>query len=150
MANSQQMFWVLVILLGSFLLGCAGGQNESLDSGANKFSIYPSEISLDQKITVKLPKQHPLKMSIRDPKGVWHWVQDAEEDILFLPYSDFKEATRITILPSQVRGVSWINGKRLDGLVFNHLGEYLVYIADNLETEPENTFHFMGKVVLIK
>ncbi len=130
------------------MIGCAGAHNEQLDFQVIKFSVVPSEISHDQKFTITLPREHPSKMSIRDPKGVWHWVHNVEEEIYFLPSVEFEEATKFIISPSKIRGVSWINGKKVDSLIFNYPGEYLVYFADNLETEPENTFYFMGKVVV--
>ncbi len=148
MANTKYIYRFLIIFFSSFLLGCIGTYNEQLGSHAVKFMLAPSEISFDQEFTITLPREHPSKMSIRDPKGIWHWVQDVEEEIFFLPSSEFERATKIIISPLQVRGVSWVDGKKVDGLVFNYSGEYLVYFADNLETEPENTFYFMGKVLV--
>jgi hypothetical protein len=36
-----------------------------------------------------------------------------------------------------------VNGKKIKEKVFQKQGEYLVYMANNLEIEPENTFHLM-------
>ncbi len=52
------------------------------------------------------------------------------------------------IIPSQLKGVVWKNGQRLVRKVFNTPGKYFIYLADNLETEPENTFSFEGTVTL--
>ena len=86
-------------------------------------------------------------MSIRDPQGVWHVVHDSDENIFILPEDEYAKARRIEISPSKLIGISWIEGKKVEGSVFSQPGEYLIYMADNLETEPENTFHFMGTVL---
>ena len=80
--------------------------------------------------------------------GVWHVVHDSGEKVFILPEDEYVKARRIDVTPSKLTGISWINGKRFDGLVFGLPGEYLIYMADNLETEADNTFHFMGKVFL--
>lgn len=51
---------------------------------------------------------------------------------------------------SAINGVKWDDGKRVVEPVFNAPGEYLFYMADNLETEPENTFHLMHTVTYRK
>jgi len=150
MLNFKRVFFILLTLFLAFSLGCSGSQPKLGGELGAQFAVSPTKASLGQKITVTLPQDHPLKMSIRDPKGVWHWVHEPEENILFLPYSDLKSTTQITLLTSKLRGVSWDNGKKVAGLVFNQPGEYLLYFADNLETEPENTFHFKGTVMLVE
>lgn len=89
-------------------------------------------------------------MSIRDPSGIWHWVQDAQEKITFMPDAEFGKATRLIIDSGTLQGTSWIDGRKIRGRVFKYPGEYLVYFANNLETEPENTFHFMAKITVVR
>jgi len=112
------------------------------------FAITPDKITLTQKFQILLPKQHPSKMSIRDPGGIWHWVQDAEERITLMPDAEFRKATRIVVDTGKLHGLSWIDGRKSSGLVFRRPGEYLIYIANNLETEPENTFHFLARLTV--
>ncbi len=40
-----------------------------------------------------------------------------------------------------------MDGKGNIAPVFTEPDKYLIYMVDNLETEPENTFHMMGTVM---
>jgi len=139
-----------MFILAGCLVGCGSALSVAPQQVYSVFAITPDKISLNRKFHVFLPKLHPAKMSIRDPDGTWHWIQDAEEKITFMPDTEFREATNIVIDSATLQGVSWVDGRKSSGLVFRRPGEYLIYIANNLETEPENTFHFMGRLTVTK
>ena len=144
------MFRILVMVLAGLLLGCVSTHDDSSHAQAYRFSITPGKIKINQNFIITLPKAHPVNMSIRDPMGEWYWVQYASENIKFMPEAEFKQATKITIAPAHLKGITWLEGKRVDELVFKYAGEYLIYFANNLETEPENTFYLMGTVTVKK
>ena len=109
------------------------------------FSISADQVSTHGTITLTLPAKHPSKLSIRDPDGVWHLIHDNDEQVML---ANFEISASVTIAVSNLTGVSWANGKKIEGLVFKKPGGYLIYLADNLETEPENTFSLSRQVVL--
>lgn len=127
---------------------CSATNHTTQQNNPLQLTISPQEINIDQIFTIRVPELHPSSISIRDPMGIWHVVHNSEEKIFILPEHEYVKARKIDITPSKLMGISWINGKKLEGLVFGLSGEYLIYMADNLETEPDNTFHFMGKVFL--
>ena len=47
-------------------------------------------------------------------------------------------------------GVTWRESKRVTELIFKKPGTYLVYFADNLETESDSTFSLQKAVKLEK
>lgn len=115
--------------------------------GADIVVVSPASVTADDCITITFPRKHPKKMSVRTPSGEWFVVHEKSEEIFLLPSNKFSRATSIQKKVSEFRGVKWAGGQRIVGPVFNEPGKYLFYMADNLETEPENTFHMMGSVV---
>ena len=112
--------------------------------------IRPNVVAAGDVIIISLPKKHPQKMSIKSPSGEWFVVHEKSEKIYFLPKHKFSSATSIQKKVAKIKGVKWVDGKRTVEPVFNEPGEYLFYMADNLETEPENTFSMMGTVIYRK
>lgn len=123
---------------------------ERLKANKAQLVIKPGVITANAVITISFPRQHPQKMSIKSPSGEWFVVHEESEKIYLLPKDEFSCATSVQKKVAEITGVKWIDGKRVIGPVFNEPGEYLVYMADNLETEPENTFYLTGTVVYRK
>ena len=133
-----------LLLAVCFLAGCtAHNQTTNIDQLA-QLSISSNKVSLHDTITLTLPAKHPSKLSFRDPNNVWHLIHDSDEQVM-LP--NFATSTSVEIAVSKVTGVSWVDGKRIEGFVFTTPGEYLIYLADNLETEPENTFSLSKRII---
>ena len=138
-----------VIISAIWLLAGCAVHSEHPEPQSNKvFSISTGNVKAQDTIVINLPDKHPSKLSIQDPEGIWHLVHDNDEKVLLMDSAAFERLTSIELDVSKLRGISWINGERLEGRVFNITGEYLIYFADNLETEPDNTFSLSGKVVL--
>ena len=123
---------------------------EQIKAGQSQLVIRPKVVTADDVIVISFPQQHPLKMSIKSPKGEWFVVHEDSEKVYFLPQKEFSRATSVQKKVAEIKGVTWNDGKRMMGPVFNAPGEYLIYMADNLETEPENTFSLMGTVIYRK
>jgi hypothetical protein len=75
---------------------------------------------------------HPENALIYRPDGKTVWLQTS---------TDFGNLSNWQITSGTI-GTVWINGKATAQKVIKGKGIYHLYIADNLETEPENT-HFI-------
>lgn len=115
-----------------------------------EFSVNPKILSRESVLRINFPKDRPSNLAIQSPEGNWYIVHSQEEKIYVVPYERFSVDAYIDIPISSTKGLIWEDGKKKEQLVFQNLGEYTLYIVDNLETELENTFHFMEKIVLQK
>ena len=73
-------------------------------------------------------------------------LQDAEASIEIMPQARFDQIETMEFEVETLKGVTWRDSARVTERVFTTPGDYLVYFADNLETEPENTFSFQASV----
>lgn len=89
---------------------------------------------------INLPKQHPKNLAIRDPKGEWFVVQDVGQSIQVIPQKVFESISKLELKLNELVGTTWRESKKSTEIVFKYSGKYLIYFANNLETEPENTF----------
>lgn len=118
------------------------------------FKCVPSKFTLNDRITITIPKPHPKSWAIKNPQGDWIYLQDSREKSMTLSnmYSPkkFELLTVISVQVRKLKGTIWKNGKPLVVEVFEKPGTYLLYFADNLETEPDNTFFLQQKIYLVK
>ena len=135
-------FFVLILLSA-----CTENKNEKIET-SNAFSVSQHSIGSDNVLTISLPEKRPSKLSIISPDGQLFIIHSQEDNISFVPYDGKNKTTQINIPISSLKGITWIDGKKVEQLVFKKPGKYTVYMADNLETEPENTFHFKRDVEL--
>lgn len=144
---------LLAFLLFITFSGSVFGKQESalqaqkLPNQNTLIKTHPGVVTARDIITITFPRKHPKNMSIRSPGGGWYNVHEASEKIYLLPANQFSRATLVRKKVSEIKGVIWVDGKRSIEPVFSEPGEYLIYMADNLETEPENTFHMTGTVI---
>ncbi len=87
-------------------------------------------------ITMQVP--HPEHALVHRPDGITVWLQTST-DYVHKQISDFGNLSKWQITSSTV-GTVWIDGKASVQKVINGKGTYHLYIAENLETEPENTY----------
>ncbi len=140
---------LILLCLGLFLISCVNTPEKTpFRKKENNFTIFPQEIGIDEPFKIGLPDFRPSKLAIKTPSNEWYIIHDVDENIFILPLIEFEKSNTLVIIPSQLKGVVWKNGQRLIRKVFNTPGEYFIYLADNLETEPENTFSFEGTVTL--
>ncbi len=138
--------FILFLVLLSSLVGCTDKAISKQDKQTS-FSVQPKRVSVQDTLIITLPKSRPSKLSIRSPEGTFYIVHSKDDDIALLAYDQLQSVNSIKISVSKVEGLVWIDGKKRREGVFKKQGEYLIYMADDLETEPENTFHFMQSVV---
>ncbi len=124
-------------------------ENNTLKEEKNRFSIFPEKVTINESFQINLPKIRPSKIAIKTPLNEWYIAHDIDENIFTVPFSEFEKSNIIVIIPSRLKGIVWKNGQKQVHHVFHIPGKYFIYLADNLETEPENTFLLEGAVTLI-
>ncbi len=141
----KNIFLVLFVLTG-----CAISDMHNTEVKTSALQAYPANVSIGGNIHLKFPQNHPKNLAIRNPSGTWYSIQNNDDNIFLISNEKYNAATELFLKTQVLEGIAWINGKRVKEKVFQDVGEYLIYMANNLETEPENTFHFMAKVKFIK
>jgi len=131
-----------------FILSCS--QTLSVSSNSN---AYPPVFSIDKSkinkgiLKVNLPKIRPENMSIMSPNGTLYIIQSKADSIETISNKNFMKNKSIEFEIPNLMGITWKKGKKIKEKVFIDSGEYIIYFANNLETEPENTFNFSEKVI---
>lgn len=141
----KSIIFVLVFISGCAVLGASDNQVKT-----SALQATPSHFSSGENVQLTFPKNHPNNLAIRNPSGIWYSIHNSDENVFILPSKEYKKITVLKLNTRVLDGVTWINGKKVKEKVFQKKGEYLIYMANNLETEPENTFHFMATVNLTK
>lgn len=113
------------------------------DSDQGALKCFPRVFSSNSEITLKLPERPPRNLGIEDPAGNFYYVMG---DGGFVKYNEFITGREIKLKVDDVKGILWVDGKKEIRNVFEKPGEYTLYMADNMETEPENTFSIETKV----
>ena len=144
--NVNKTFLFILVLLS----GCAYAEKPVGKNTTAALQAYPKSISAGESFRLTFPQLHPNKLSLRTPSGSWYSIHDSDEGVFLLPLKKYIKSTELRLNPLTLQGVTWVNGKKIKEKVFQKQGEYLVYMANNLETEPENTFHFMTIIKFIK
>jgi len=144
--NINKAFLFILVLLS----GCAYAEKPVGENKTAALQVYPQSISVGENFRLTFPKLHPRKLSVRSPSGKWYSIQDSDEGVFIISSKEYNSATELKINPKTLKGITWINGKKVKEKVFQENGEYLVYMANNLETEPENTFHFSVSIIFGK
>ena len=144
--NTSKAFLFILILLSE----CAYAENTLEKNETSALQASPNIISRGEHFLLTFPKLHPKNISVRSPSNKWYSIQDDDEGIFIISLEKYNSATELKINSKTLDGITWVNGKRVKEKVFKESGEYLIYMANNLETEPENTFHFSVSIVLKK
>ena len=143
---------LVIALLAFQISGVFTSQQKNLNGqdlevkALEQLVITPKKITPSDFITINFPLNHPKNMSVRTPNGEWFVIHDKAEQLVILPNEEYAQVNSIRIKVSDIKGVKWEDGKRLIQQVFHESGEYLFYMADNLETEPDNTFYLTTTV----
>lgn len=118
------------------------------EQGPLKFT--PRVLFLGDMLRVAVPEEHPRGLAIKDPAGNFYVLQDADSPRpqLMAP-GDFAKTRLFELDTLRIEGTVWADGKAMQERPFTKEGEYLIYMADDMETEPENTFSLMGTVYFL-
>jgi len=130
--------------------GCAEVNLTTLENSgtAENFAVSPKELTQKDVIKINLPTIRPKNLAIVAPNGQWFIIQDASSNILMMPQEDFMQIKLLNLPIRNTTGFTWIGGKKTEQVIFKESGEYRVYLADNLETEAENTFNFSAYITV--
>ena len=125
----------------------------SFSSNSYKTLNNPNTFAVDEAafnkgiLRIFLPDQVPKNLAIRTPSGEWFILQESEESIESMPQARFESVKIIEFKIKELKGTIWRDSRKVTELIFKYPGSYLVYFADNLETEPENTFS-LQKIII--
>jgi hypothetical protein len=103
--------------------------------------------SSHNRLLIKLEEPHPDHLLIISPEEyVYYFYQTGsayDEEIIF--------KKDLVLDPLNFKGIRYDEntGERIEEKVFTTPGKYILYFADNTETEPENTF-FREKVITFR
>lgn len=95
-------------------------------------------------LSITIPQPHPKELAIKAPDGRWFYLQVENEGSseMLMPSGQFAVLKKLDLDTRTLAARYWDDGKARHGKVFTVSGDYLIYMADNLETEPENTLSF--------
>jgi len=148
MKNKANSFVLLTIFIFS-ISSCSeiNSSSPAIKSHHTGLSLSAGVVTSTDHLTIRYPKHHPSKLAIQGPDHVWYVIHEKGVSTRLMSDEAFRRSTSVTIEIGKLTGVTWINGKQLRQKVFVKPGIYLIYMADNLETEPENTFALMNTVI---
>ena len=89
-------------------------------------------------ILVAMEVPHPKHALIHRPAGETVWLQSSSS-FVHKQIDNFSNLKNWVITPES-KGTVWVNGKATAQPIINGKGKYHLYIAENTETERENTY----------
>ena len=95
-------------------------------------------VTSNGEVHISMIAPHPNHALVHRPSGETVWLQTSSEYI-HKQVPNFSEL-KIWVISSESKGTVWVNGKATVQPIIKGKGEYHLYIAENLETEPENTY----------
>lgn len=146
MIRTNYLVLIIVVVLSSCSLSTSQNYNPR-----KSLSFEIDEKALNDGILrISLPPLVPKNMAIQSPTGEWFVLQDSDESIEFMPQDRFESTKFMEFQLNELKGVTWRESAKVIDKVFQSTGTYLIYFADNLETEPENTFSLQKSITLKK
>ena len=133
-----------------YLTGCVANENHTQLVDSSALQANPGTILLGDSVLLKFPQKHPKNLSIQSPNGTWYSIHNTDNEISIISPEKYSHANELDLKTGELEGITWKNGIKMKQIVFKEHGKYLIYMADNMETEPENTFHFMQHILLHK
>jgi hypothetical protein len=142
-------FCILFFACGSKVESIGGAENENIEDSVAKTEVSPGVIFESSVLSIQFPSgvKHPSNFAIRNPEGKAIFLVFDDANYQYIPKDRFINETKFEFLVSEMKGVIWSEGKEMIVRVFDVEGEYELWFADNRETEPENTFFIMRKVL---
>jgi hypothetical protein len=116
--------------------------------GSGVVHVCPSTLRGDSVATLTIGGQHPTGFAVRRPDG--SWVDLAGDGVVYTSLENFSALAKFVFLPEVLIGTEWIDGRPTERRVFLGAGRYIFYFANNLDTEPENTYSIALAVEFVK
>ena len=130
----RSLFWTHILVV---LFACVHTESADNSNILQIVQLNKNELKIHGK------SELPKGLMVKSPSGIFYYLVDLDSGIQHL---DYKGNTEVTITISSQLGTYWEEGKRLTDIIFVSSGEYLIYFANNLETEPENTYSLQKTV----
>lgn len=141
---------LMMFLVASIIaISSCSATNINISESEIKFSIN-KELVEKGVLKIILPSERPTSLAIQTPKGEWFILQDSSESIQVMSQSQFNSIEVMRFELNNLMGIVWRDGVSSKEIIFENDGTYLVYFANNLETETENTFSFRESVIYSK
>lgn len=133
-------FWALVI---GGLLVTACKNDPKPDVLSSQFSVVQVTVSNKKIIKISLPAERPRNMAIITPSKAFYVVHAPDEGIvLWSMLNKDGQDLHLELPLSSIMGSLLQREDKTVSPIFTAPGIYTVYLANNLETEPENDYSF--------
>lgn len=96
-------------------------------------------LSSNDEINVSMSIPHPEHALVKRPNGEIVWLQTSPK-FIHKQIEDFGNLAT-WVVNTESKGTVWVNGKAMIQPILNGAGKYHLYIAENTETELENTYY---------
>lgn len=137
--TARSLIALSAIFMGAPLAAAAdqeSGSNTPINRcGVGAVHVCPTELRKDSAATLTLGARHPKEFAIRRPDNTWVYLAVAGEWSESI--AGFATLSRFDFVPRDLTGFDFGKGHQP---VFTMPGQYLFYFADNVETEPDNTY----------
>lgn len=107
-------------------------------AGISQAAVINCEVTDEGNFIVTMKTPHPNHALINRPDGEVVWLQ-TDPEYIHKQIPNFSELGTWVITPES-EGTVYIDGKATVQPIINGRGKYNLYMARNLETEPENTY----------
>lgn len=160
MTNTRNIFLYLAAMV--LLVACDSGYKPETETSAGLVSKQTNKVLHDDGIlkfnsknlyksdtlSIILPIPHPKELAIKAPNGTWFYLHVENEGAteMLMPKEKFAALKELELDTDKLKARYWDDGKARRGTVFVETGTYLIYMANNLETEPDNTLHFSSLI----
>ena len=140
------MKFIFVFLIATIVaISSCSTSNIDASGSEQKFNVNEALIARGV-LQITLPNERPSSLAIQTPSGEWFVLQDSSESIQIMPQNRFNTIEIMQFELNKLMGTVWREGISYKELIFKNNGSYLIYFANNLETETENTFSFQESI----
>jgi len=160
MKNTHNIFLPLIVMM--FLTACDSSKEPTAVASANLVSNKTNKVLHDDGIlkfnskdlykgdmlSITLPLPHPKELAIKSPNGEWFYlhVENEGDSEMLMTKEKFTALTKLDFNTGKLEARYWDDGKAKRGKVFIQTGAYLIYMANNLETETDNSLFFSSLI----
>jgi len=136
MQSLKLIVFTCIVMMAS----CSLQKNSNNDQSESRILHVDEKALAKGTLLLHLPEKKPKGLAIQTPNGEWFVLQDHEEAIEIMPQTLFDSVDEMKFNIQTLKGTTWRESVKTIDVIFTSSGKYLIYFADNLETEPENTF----------
>lgn len=142
--NSNVKTVILFTALTTGSLALSACQNAAhMDEVRSEFSVEHVTGGGDDFIKITLPAERPQNMAVVTPSREFYVVHAPDDGkVLFEMVNKEGQRLDLEIVTSEFLGSLFETEDKTVAPIFTSPGTYTLYLAENLETEPENSYSF--------